>query len=289
MAMLMQYFKSALLFCRLQPLGALGLVIIVVMASCAVLAEHVTFYNPEAVDFGAMLSGPSAEHPFGTDSFGRDIFTRIVYGARTALTIGFLSSMIGCHIGAAIGIASAYHGGWIDLVLQRFIDIILSFPIVVLALVVVAVMGKTMVLGIDLNLVFAIAIPIIPRSCRVIRAATLSIRTQPYVDAARAGGYSTVYILLRYIAPNVIAPFLVLLTAYIAQAILLEASLSFLGLGVSEPKPAWGLMLAGDSANFYNEAPWMILFPGLAISLSVFAFNLFGDSLRDWLDPKYRN
>jgi peptide/nickel transport system permease protein len=244
------------------------------MASCAVLAEQVTFYNPEAVDFGAMLTGPSAEHPFGTDSFGRDIFTRIVYGARTALTIGFLSSMIGCHIGAAIGIASAYHGGWVDLVLQRFIDIILSFPIVVLALVVVAVMGKTMVLGIDLNLVFAIAIPIIPRSCRVIRAATLSIRTQPYVDAARAGGYSTVYILLRYIAPNVIAPFLVLLTAYIAQAILLEASLSFLGLGVTEPKPAWGLMLAGDSANFYNEAPWMILFPGLAISLSVFAWGL---------------
>lgn len=289
MAMLTRLLKNALLFCRLQPLGALGLLIIVVMASCAVLAEQVTFYNPEAVDFGAMLSGPSAEHPFGTDSFGRDIFTRIVYGARTALTIGFLSSMIGCHIGAAIGIASAFHGGWIDLVLQRFIDIILSFPIVVLALVVVAVMGKTMVLGIDLNLVFAIAIPIIPRSCRVIRAATLSIRTQPYVDAARAGGYSTVYILLRYIAPNVIAPFLVLLTAYIAQAILLEASLSFLGLGVSEPKPAWGLMLAGDSANFYNEAPWMILFPGLAISLSVFAFNLFGDSLRDWLDPKYRN
>ena len=140
MAMLNRVLKNVALFCRLQPLGALGLLIILVMATCAVFAEQVTFYNPEAVDFGAMLSGPSADHPFGTDSFGRDIFTRIVYGARTALTIGFLSSMIGCHIGAAIGIASAFHGGWIDLLLQRFIDIILSFPIVVLALVVVAVM-----------------------------------------------------------------------------------------------------------------------------------------------------
>lgn len=276
-------------FCRFQPLGAIGFLIILSMALCAIFAEYVTLYNPEAVDFAAMLSGPSADHPFGTDSFGRDIFTRIIYGARTALTIGFLSSIIGCCIGATIGMVSAYHGGWVDLLLQRLIDIILSFPIVVLALVVVAVMGKTMFLGIDLNLVFAIAVPVIPRSCRVIRAATLSIRTQPYVDAARAGGYSTVHILMRYIAPNVIAPFLILVTAYIAQAILLEASLSFLGLGVSEPKPAWGLMLAGDSANFYNEAPWMILFPGLAISLSVFAFNLFGDSLRDWFDPKYRN
>lgn len=281
--------KNGIQFCRLQPLGALGFLVIAVMAVCAIFAEYVTVHNPEAVDFAAMLSGPSADHPFGTDSFGRDIFTRIIYGARTALTIGFLSSMIGCHVGAAIGIISAYHGGWVDLFLQRLIDIILSFPIIVLALVVVAVMGKTMVFGIDLNLVFAIAVPVIPRSCRVIRAATMAIRTQPYVDAARAGGYSTLHILLRYIAPNVTAPFLVLITAYIAQAILLEASLSFLGLGVTEPKPAWGLMLAGDSANFYNEAPWMILFPGLAISLSVFAFNLFGDSLRDWFDPKYRN
>ncbi len=281
--------KNALSFCKAQPLGALGFIVIAVMAGCAIFADYVTFYNPEAVDFAAMLSGPSADHLFGTDSFGRDIFTRIIYGARTALTIGLLSSLIGCHIGAVIGIISAYHGGMVDLLLQRLIDIILSFPIVVLALVVVAVMGKTMVLGIDLNLVFAIAVPVIPRSCRVMRAATLAIRTQPYVDAARAGGYSTLHILLRYIAPNVLAPFFVLVTAYIAQAILLEASLSFLGLGVSEPKPAWGLMLAGDSANFYNEAPWMILFPGLAISLSVFAFNLFGDSLRDWFDPKYRN
>lgn len=277
-----------LAFCRAQPLGAAGALVILVMATAAVFAEQIAPYEPEVIDFASMLAPPSAEHPFGTDAFGRDILTRIIYGARTALTIGFLSSLIGCSLGALLGIASAYFGGKADLIIQRFVDVVLSFPIIVLALVVVAVLGKTPILGVDLNLVFAIAIPIIPRACRVVRSAALSVRAMPYIDAARAGGYSSSHIILRHMAPNVLAPYLILLTAYIAQAILLEASLSFLGLGVSEPKPAWGLMLAGDSSNFYQEAPWMIIFPGLAISLAVFAFNLFGDSLRDWLDPKFR-
>lgn len=277
-----------LAFIRAQPLGAAGLIVILIMAMAAILAEAIAPYNPEAIDFVDMLSPPSLEHPFGTDAFGRDILTRIIFGARTALTIGFLSSFIGCTLGGLLGVTSAYFGGHADLLIQRFVDVMLSFPIIVLALVVVAVLGKTAVLGIDLNLVFAIAIPIIPRACRIVRSAALSVRAMPYIDAARAGGYSSSHIILRHMAPNVLAPYLILLTAYIAQAILLEASLSFLGLGVSEPKPAWGLMLAGDSSNFYQEAPWMILFPGLAISLAVFAFNLFGDSLRDWLDPKFR-
>ena len=275
-------------FCRAQPLGAAGLLVILVMGLAAIFAEAIAPYEPEVINFGAMLSPPSLEHPFGTDAFGRDILTRIIYGARTALTIGFLSSFIGCTLGGLLGIASAYFGGRADLIIQRFVDVMLSFPIIVLALVVVAVLGKAEVLGIDMNLVFAIAIPIIPRSSRVVRSAALSVRAMPYIDAARAGGYSAWHIITRHMAPNVLAPYLILLTAYIAQAILLEASLSFLGLGVSEPKPAWGLMLAGDSSNFYQEAPWMIIFPGLAISLAVFAFNLFGDSLRDWLDPKFR-
>ncbi|WP_368419078.1 ABC transporter permease [Rhodovarius sp.] len=275
-------------FCRAQPLGAAGLIVILAMGLAAIFAEAIAPYEPEVINFGAMLMAPSLEHPFGTDAFGRDILTRIIYGARTALTIGFLSSFIGCTLGGLLGIASAYFGGRADLVIQRFVDVMLSFPIIILALVVVAVLGKTELLGIDLNLVLAIAIPIIPRSSRVVRSAALSVRAMPYIDAARAGGYSAWHIITRHMAPNVLAPYLILLTAYIAQAILLEASLSFLGLGVSEPKPAWGLMLAGDSSNFYQEAPWMILFPGLAISLSVFAFNLFGDSLRDWLDPKFR-
>jgi peptide/nickel transport system permease protein len=280
--------SRALGFVLAQPLGAAGFLIVLLMAVAAIFAEAVAPYDPEAIDFAAMLSPPSAEHLFGTDAFGRDIFSRIVYGARTALTIGFVSSFVGCSLGGLLGIASAYFGGRTDLVIQRLVEIVLSFPIIVLALVVVAVLGRATVAGIDVNLVFAIAVPIIPRAARVIRAAALGVRAMPYVDAARAGGYSDHYIILRHIAPNVSAPYLVLLTAYIAQAILLEASLSFLGLGVSEPKPAWGLMLAGDASNFYQEAPWMILFPGLAISFAVFAFNLFGDSLRDWLDPKLR-
>ncbi len=280
--------NAVLGFCIAQPLGAAGLLVIIIMGLAAIFAEAIAPYEPEVINFGAMLTAPSLEHPFGTDAFGRDILTRIIYGARTALTIGFLSSFIGCTLGGLLGIASAYFGGRADLIIQRFVDVMLSFPIIVLALVVVAVLGKAEVLGIDMNLVFAIAIPIIPRSSRVVRSAALSVRAMPYIDAARAGGYSAWHIITRHMAPNVLAPYLILLTAYIAQAILLEASLSFLGLGVSEPKPAWGLMLAGDSSNFYQEAPWMIIFPGLAISLAVFAFNLFGDSLRDWLDPKFR-
>ncbi|BBK43677.1 hypothetical protein STVA_36970 [Allostella vacuolata] len=280
--------NPVLAFIRFQPLGAAGLLVILIMAAAAIFADVIAPYDPEAIDFMAMLTAPSWEHPFGTDAFGRDIMTRIIYGARTALTIGFVSSFVGCSLGAIIGVSSAYFGGRVDLTIQRFIDILLSYPIIVLALVVVAVVGRQPIAGIDINLILAIAIPIIPRVARVVRSAALAIRAMPYVDAARAGGYSDAHIIFRHLLPNVLAPYLIMLTAYVAQAILLEASLSFLGLGVSEPKPAWGLMLSGDSSNFYQEAPWMIIFPGVAISLTVFAFNLFGDSLRDWLDPKFK-
>ena len=235
-----------------------------------------------------MLTGPSASHWLGADQFGRDIFSRLIYGARTALSIGFWSSFLGCTLGAAIGVASAYFGGKTDLLVQRLIDILLSFPVIVLAVVVVAMLSSKVVAGVDLNLILAIALPIVPRAARVVRAATLSVREMLYVDAARAAGYSNWRIMFVHIAPNVMAPYLIVLTSYIAQAILLEASLSFLGLGVTEPTPAWGLMLSGSATDFYREAPWMIIFPGVAISLSVFAFNLFGDSLRDWFDPKFR-
>ena len=165
----------------------------------------------------------------------------------------------------------------------------LSFPIIVLAMVVVAVLGKQNVLGVDVNLIAAIALPFIPKMARVARSSTLSIVAMPFIDAARAAGFSHTRIILRHILPNIVAPYLIMVTAFIAQAILLEASLSFLGLGVTEPTPAWGLMLSGTSADFYQTAPWMILFPGIAITLAVFAFNLFGDSLRDWLDPKLKS
>jgi len=275
-------------FCIAQPLGAISAVAILVMVFAGVFAEAVAPYDPLNIDFGAMLAAPSPEHWMGTDAFGRDIFSRVIYGARTAITIGFFSSLIGCTIGATIGVASAYFGGRIDMVIQRLIDVMLSFPIIVLALVVVAMLGRKLVAGVDVNLIFAIAIPILPKVARVVRSAALSIREMPYIDAARAAGFSHTRIIFRHMVPNVTAPFLIMFTAFIAQAILLEASLSFLGLGVTEPTPAWGLMLSGNASDFYREAPWMILFPGLAISVAVFAFNLFGDSLRDWLDPKFK-
>lgn len=280
--------SPVLAFCLAQPLGAAGAIAITAMGLAAVFAERVAPYDPVAIDFGAMLAAPSVEHWFGTDAFGRDILTRVIYGARTALAIGFLSSLLGCTVGAVLGVASAYFGGRIDMGIQRLVDILLSFPIIVLALVVVAMLGRNLVLGIDFNLILAIAVPTMPRVARVVRSAALSIREMPYIDAARVQGFSDARIIFRHMVPNVAAPYLIMFTAAIAQAILLEASLSFLGLGVTEPTPAWGLMLSGNASDFYREAPWMILFPGLAISVAVFAFNLFGDSLRDWLDPKFK-
>ena len=276
-------------FVKSQPLGIIGFLVILLYVVCAFGAAWISPYDPEAIDFGAMLGAPGREHWFGTDQFGRDVFSRIVYGARTALAVGILSAVVGCTVGALVGAAAGYFGGRIDNWIQRVVDIMLSFPIIVLAMVVVAVLGKQNVGGIDTNLIVAIALPIVPKMARVARASTLSIVAMPFIDAARAAGFSHSRIVLRHILPNIVAPYLILVTAFIAQAILLEASLSFLGLGVTEPTAAWGLMLSGASADFYQTAPWMILFPGLAITLAVFAFNLFGDSLRDWLDPKLKS
>jgi len=278
----------AVLFMMHQPLGAAGLVVIIAMGICAAFAQWVAPYDPLTVDYAAQLARPSAAHWLGTDSFGRDVASRIIYGARTALAIGFIASFLGCTAGAVIGVASAYFGGRTDLIIQGVMDVLLSFPIIVLAITVVAVLGNYVVLGIDVNLIIAIAVPMLPRVERVVRASGLAIREMPYIDAARAAGYSHTRIIFRHILPNVVAPYLILLTAFVAQAILAEASLSFLGLGVTEPTPSWGLMLSGAAADFYQQAPWMIVFPGIAISLGVFAFNLFGDSLRDWLDPKIK-
>lgn len=280
--------NPVLQFVRKEPLGFAGFLIILLYFVFALGARWIAPYDPEAVDFTAMLSAPNAEHLFGTDQYGRDVFSRLVYGARTALGVGILAAFAGCTVGAVLGAASGYFGGRIDNIIQRIVDIMLSFPIIVLAMVVVAVLGKNVIVGIDFNLIVAIALPMVLRMARIARSSTLSIAQMPFIDAARAAGYGHARIVLRHILPNIIAPYLIMVTAFIAQAILLEASLSFLGLGVTEPTPAWGLMLSGTSADFYKAAPWMILFPGLAITLAVFAFNLFGDSLRDWLDPKMK-
>jgi peptide/nickel transport system permease protein len=283
--------RSAIVeFCRQQPLGAVSFFIIFAMMFAGIFSPWVAPYDPLQIslDPADSLQPPSAAHWFGTDAYGRDVLSRVIYGARTAMVIGFTSSFVGSTIGAILGVASAYFGGRIDDWIQRFIDVLLAFPIIVLALVVVAAVRSAPVFGIDINLIIAIAIPIVPRVERVVRAAALSIRMMPYVDAARAAGYSNRRIIFRHMAPNVAAPYLIMLTAFIAQAILAEASLSFLGLGVTEPTAAWGLMLSGNAADFFDKAPWLILFPGIAISLAVFAFNLFGDSLRDYLDPRFK-
>ena len=284
--------RTVLDFIIQQPLGFIGLIMIIIMFAAAIFAPHVAPFNPEDVDFEASpaLGGgqPSWEHLLGADAFGRDILSRLIYGARTALSIGFLSAMLGCTIGAIIGTTSALYGGKVDLIIQRFIDLMLSFPIVVLAIVVIAIFPKTVVVGIDINVIIAIAIPFTPKVARVIRAQALTIVTLPYIDAAKASGYSASRIIFRHILPNVSAPFLIMLTAFIGQAILLEASLSYLGLGVVEPTPSWGLMLSGVNSDYYRTAAWMIIYPGLAVSIAVFSFNLLGDSLRDWLDPKLK-
>ena len=278
-----RWVSAILTFCRRRPLGAIGAGIVVVMLLVAVFAPWLAPYDPVAVDFGAMLSPPSAQHWLGTDSFGRDVLSRLIYGSRTALLVGFGSALLGATAGAVLGVGSAYFGGRIDLYLQRLMDVLLCFPLIILALAIVAILGNNLS-----NLILAITIPMIPRCALVIRSSALSIREMPYVDAARASGFKHGRIILRHMLPNVMAPYLIMLTAFLGQAILLEASLSFLGLGVQEPTPAWGLMLRGAAVEFAETAPWMAIFPGVAISLSVFAFNLFGDSLRDALDPKLR-
>jgi peptide/nickel transport system permease protein len=273
----------ALSFARRRPLGAIGAVIVLLMLLVAVSATGISPYDPLAIDFGGMLAPPSAQHWLGTDAFGRDVLSRLIYGSRTALIVGFGAAFVGATAGAILGVGSAYFGGRVDLYLQRLMDIFISFPLIILALAMVAILGNSLS-----NVITAITIPMIPRCALVIRSSALSIREMPYVDAARAAGYSHARITLRHMLPNVLAPYLIMLTAFLGQAILLEASLSFLGLGVQEPTAAWGLMLRGAAVQFAETAPWMAIFPGLAISLSVFAFNLFGDSLRDALDPKLR-
>jgi peptide/nickel transport system permease protein len=278
-----RWLQATLDFTRQRPLGAIGAAIIIVMAVVGLSAEWLAPYDALATDYGAMLAAPSGEHWLGTDAYGRDVLSRIVYGSRTALIVGLGASVIGATLGALIGVASAYFGGRIDLIVQRIMDVLISFPLIILALAVVAILGTGVV-----NVILAIAIPMIPRCARVVRSSALAVREMPYVDAARAAGFSDARIVLRHMLPNVMAPYLIMLTAFLGQAILLEASLSFLGLGVQEPVAAWGLMLRGAAVEFAETAPWMAIFPGVAISLAVFGFNLFGDSLRDALDPRLR-
>ncbi|MEA2792122.1 MAG: peptide/nickel transport system permease protein [Acetobacteraceae bacterium] len=258
--------------------------IVIILAIAGFSAELIAPYSPTANDFAAMTEAPSWSHWLGTDQFGRDLLSRIIFGARTALIVGLSSALVGGVAGLVLGVGSAYFGGLIDLILQRVFDVVMAFPLIIMALAVVSIFGT----GVQ-NVIIAITIPLIPRCARVVRSSALSIREIPYVDAARACGYSHARIILRHMVPNVMAPFLIMITAFVGQAILAEASLSYLGLGVQEPVPAWGLMLQGGAEEYASTAPWIAIFPGLAIMLSVLGINLFGDALRDELDPKLRN
>jgi peptide/nickel transport system permease protein len=276
--------SSVLDFCRREPLGTFGLVLVAVMAVAGLGAEWIAPYSPTANDFAAMTEPPSWAHIMGTDQFGRDLFSRIVFGARTAFVVGFSCALVGGFAGLVLGVGSAYFGGRIDTLLQRVNDVIMAFPLIILALAVIAVFG-----GGVFNVILAITIPLVPRCARVVRSSALSIREVPYIDAARACGFGHTRIILRHMVPNVLAPFLIMLTAFVGQAILAEASLSYLGLGVQEPVAAWGLMLQGGAEEYASTAPWIAIFPGVAIALTVFGFSLFGDALRDALDPKLRD
>jgi peptide/nickel transport system permease protein len=270
-------------FVRKKPLGAAGGVLMLVMVVTAVFAEVLQTYDPIATDAAYTLGAPSAQHWFGTDHLGRDIYSRIVHGARVSLIVGLASTLLGSVLGGIAGLLSGYIGGKTDLITQRVLDILQGLPLLVLAMVVSAALGPAIQ-----NVVIAISVPIIPRAARVIRSSVLSIREMQYVEAARALGVRHLRIAFRHILPNTVGPFIVLGTAQLGSAILVEATLSFLSLGVPEPYPSWGRMLSVSATEYAQKAPHLVLFPGVAISLAVFGSNLLGDALRDVLDPRLR-
>jgi peptide/nickel transport system permease protein len=256
-------------FCRKKPLGAAGGAIMLLILFTAIFANVLQTHDPIATDAAATLAPPSAAH--------------WLHGARVSLLVGLGSTLLASLLGGVVGLLSGYVGGKTDLVIQRVMDILQGLPLLVLALVMAAALGPSIQ-----NVILAISIPIMPRAGRVIRSSVLSIREFQYVEAARAVGLTHLRIAFRHILPNTIGPFIVLGTAQLGSAILVEAALSFLGLGVPEPYPSWGRMLSVSAAEYAQKAPWLVLFPGIAISLAVFGSNLLGDALRDTLDPRLR-
>jgi peptide/nickel transport system permease protein len=275
--------RVPLLFCRKKPLGGLGGVIVVAMLVMATGAEWIAHYPYDQSIAGARMKPPGPEFWMGTDNLSRDMWSRVVYGARVSVTVGFATIALGMLIATAIGISSAYLGGAYDLVVQRVVDAWMSFPYLVIILSIMAVLGPGL-----LNLILALSILIAASGARVIRGAALSVMQNPYLEAARAMGSGHFRIVLRYVLPNVMATILILATIGLGAVILAESSLSFLGFGVPPPYPSWGSMLSGSGRSYMYRAPWMAFWPGLAISLAVFGFNMLGDALRDVLDPRLR-
>jgi peptide/nickel transport system permease protein len=273
--------RSQLIFtARRYPLGAIGAVIVLTFVFTAVFANFIAPFDPTSTDAKASLARPGGVYWLGADFMGRDMFSRIVYGARISLAVGLGATLMGGTLGVSIGLMSGYLGGGFDLLMQRLMDIMQSLPLLVMA----AALGPSLE-----NTIIAIAIPLVPSVARVVRSSTLSLREQPFVEAARAVGMGEVRIAVRHVLPNTLAPLIVLGTAQLGSAILVEASLSFLGLGIPEPYPSWGRMLSESAAEYVRTAPWLVIFPGVAISMTVFGTNLLGDALRDILDPRQRS
>jgi len=264
-------------------MGAVGAVIVLVFLVAALLPGVIAPYPPNKTATGLRLDDPSWSHLMGTDSIGRDVFSRIVYGARLSVLIGVGSVMVGTTIGTVIGLLTGYFGGWVDTLMQRFIDAMMTFPGLILALVIVTVWGQG-----TTQLVFAIAILIIPGGARIVRGATLAEKNNQYVEAARVLGASTPRVIFRHILPNVMAPIIVIVSVMVGVAILVEAALSFLGLGVRPPTPSWGQMLSIEGRTYMLQQPWLAIWPGLAISFVVLGLNMLGDALRDLFDPRLR-
>ena len=270
-------------FIRTKPLGTVGAGVILAMVTIAATAPWITFYDPLAWDLPVKLLPPSASHWLGTDEMGRDLWSRIVMGAQISLMVGFASVAFGSGAGGLLGIMSAWYGGRVDQIVQRLLDALMSIPTLILALAITASLGQSLT-----NIILAIAITQIPRANRIVRSQALSVKQAEYVVAAQALGATNARIMLRHILPQCVAPWLIIASAGLGAAILIEASLSFLGLGIPAPAPSWGGMLSGPARNYYAVAPWMAIWPGLALSLAVYGFNLLGDALRDVLDPRLR-
>ena len=268
---------------RRRPLAAFSALILLVLVLTAVFADVIAPYDPLETRPEIRLSPPSAAHPFGTDDIGRDVLSRVIHGSRISLWVGLLAVGIGTAVGMVIGLACGYWEGRLDLMLQRVMDAVQAIPGLVLALAIVSVLKPN-----TTNAMIAIAVVIVPGNSRIVRGAVLSAKQNRYVEAAEALGCRHGSILVRHILPNVTAPILVIASIWLGNAILIEATLSFLGLGTQPPIPSWGLMLSSTGRAFMEQAPWLAIFPGLAISLAVLAFNLFGDTLRDAWDPRLR-
>jgi len=269
-------------FIRKKPLGAAGGFLVLVLVVTALLANVLSTHDPVRTSTSVLVA-PGADFWLGTDNLGRDLYSRIIHGSRISLLVGLASTLVGTVIGGLVGLVSGYAVGKTDLLAQRVMDIMQALPILVLALVLAAALGPSLP-----NAIVAISIPIVPRAARIIRASVLAIRGLIYIEAARALGARHARVALRHILPNTMGPFIVLATAQLGGSILVEAALSFLGLGIPEPYPSWGRMLSIAAAEYAEKAPWLVIWPGLAISLAVFGTNLLGDALRDTLDPRLR-